>query len=286
MQYLILVLLLVTLSSQNLLTKNYFVKASISSSYIFSGFTVFFSLTYFTVTGISSFDFSEIIKLLPYCLSFALTYGLAVISSKASIGCGPLSLSALFSSYSLMIPTLYGLFVSGDDVTFTGIFGISLLVISIILVNLKKEDARITPKWIFFVVLGLVSNGICTLIQRLQQEDFNGKYKSEFMVIALALVAFFMLTGAIIGCTRRKAVLADKQLYLNASLCGFANGFTNHMTMLLVAYLPSSVMYPTISAGSIVISTLAAIFIYNEKLSRMKIAGFVIGTASVVLLNI
>ena len=132
MQYLILVLLLVTLSSQNLLTKNYFVKASISSSYIFSGFTVFFFFFFFTVTGISSFDFSEIIKLLPYCLSFALTYGLAVISSKASIGCGPLSLSALFSSYSLMIPTLYGLFVSGDDVTFTGIFGISLLVISII----------------------------------------------------------------------------------------------------------------------------------------------------------
>ena len=286
MQYLILLLLLITLSSQNILTKNYFVKAKSTSPYIFSGFSVLFSLSYFTITGASSFDFSQISKLLPYSLSFAVTYGLAVISSKASIGCGPLSLSTLFSSYSLMIPTFWGIFVSGDKVTLLSIGGITLLILSIILVNLKKEDSRITPKWIFFVVLGLVSNGICTLIQRLQQENFKGTYKSEFMVIALAIVAFFMLTVFITADAKRKSILSDRQLYLNAGLTGLANGFTNHMTMLLVAYLSSSVMYPTISAGSIVISTLAAIFIYREKLSKMKIAGFVIGTVSVILLNI
>lgn len=286
MQYFILLLLLITLSSQNILTKNYFVKAKSTSPYIFSGFTVFFSLSYFVITGFSTLDFSQVAQLLPYSLSFAATYGLAVISSKASIGCGPLSLSALFSSYSLMIPTFYGIFVSGDEVTPLSITGITLLVISIILVNLKKEDARITPRWIFFVVLGLVSNGVCTLIQRLQQEVFVGTYKSEFMIIALAVVAFFMLAVSIAGSKKRKSVLSDKQLYINAGLTGLANGFTNHMTMILVAYLSSSVMYPTISAGGIVISTLAAIFIYKEKLSKMKIAGFVIGTVSVILLNI
>ena len=171
MQYLILILLLITLSGQNILTKNYFVKARTSSPYVFSAFAVLFSLLYFFVTGIGSADFSEMSRLLPFCLSFALTYGLAVVSSKASIGCGPLSLSALFSSYSLMIPTFYGIFVSGDDVTLFKGAGIGLLIISIILVNLKKEDSRITPRWIFFVVLGLVSNGVCTLIQRVQQED-------------------------------------------------------------------------------------------------------------------
>ncbi len=286
MQYLLLLVVLTTLSCQNILTKSYFVNAKSSSPFIFSAFGVLFSLTYFVVTGIGKLDFSQIRIILPYSVAFAVTYGLAVFCSKMSIGIGPLSLSALFNSYSLMIPTFYGIFVKNEDVTVISVTGLLLLAVSIVLVNLKKEDRRITPRWIFVVVLGLVSNGVCTVVQRVQQEDFKGNFKNEFMILALALVAFFMLTISIIGTKNRKAILSDRQLYIKASLNGFANGFTNHMTMVLVAFLPSAVMYPTISAGSIVVSTLAAIFLYRERLSKMKIAGFSIGIISVILLNI
>ena len=286
MHYLLLPLLLITLSGQNILTKNYFVKAKSTSSYIFSSFSVLLSLSFFLISGMGKLDFSEFGKVLPYSLAFAVTYGLAVIFSKASIGCGPLSLSALFSSYSLMIPTFYGIFVSHDTVTAFTVTGLVLLVISIVLVNLKKEDARITPKWVFFVTMSLIMNGVCTVVQRVQQEDFSGLYKNEFMIISLSVVVVFMMSGSVMLCKNRRAVLSDIQLYLNAGLAGLFNGFTNHMVMFLVAYLPSSVMYPTISSGSIIISTLAAIFIYREKLSKMKLAGFIIGVASVILLNI
>ena len=286
MQYLLLLLVLTTLSAQNLITKNYFVKAKASSPFIFSGFGVLFALLYFVATGIGRLNFGETDKILPYSLLFAVTYGLAVFTSKASIGCGPLSLSALFCSYSLMLPTFYGIFVTGDDVTLLKVLGITLLVISVILVNLKKEDSRITPKWVLLIILNIISNGICTIVQRVQQEDFSGEYKNEFMIIALAVVAFVMIISSVVLTKNRKAVLKDKALLKNSFLNGASNGFTNHMTMLLVAYLPSSVMYPTISAGSIIVSTVAAVFVYREKLSRMKIAGFVTGILSVILLNI
>lgn len=286
MQYLLLLLVLTTLSAQNLITKNYFVKAKSSSPFIFSGFSVLFALSYFLITGIGKLNFGEIDKFLPYSLLFALTYGLAVFTSKASIGCGPLSLSALFCSYSLMLPTFYGIFVTGDDVTVLKILGIGLLVISVILVNLKKEDARITPKWVFLIIVNILSNGICTIVQRVQQEDFNGEYKNEFMIIALAVVAVVMISSSVMLTKNRKAVLSEAALWKNTLLNGGANGFTNHMTMMLVKFLPSSVMYPTISSGSIIVSTVAAVFIYKEKLSKIKTAGFVIGILSVILLNI
>ena len=56
--------------------------------------------------------------------------------------------------------------------------------------------------------------------------------------------------------------------------------------MILTSLIPSAILYPTISAGGIVIAFLFALLVYREKLSKTQQIGYAIGVTSVVLLNL
>ena len=70
-------------------------------------------------------------------------------------------------------------------------------------------------------------------------------------------------------------------------LNGIANALVNLLVMVLVSKgMAASIMFPVISGGGIVLTTLVAIFIYKEKLSVNQYIGLLLGTVSVVLMNI
>ena len=56
--------------------------------------------------------------------------------------------------------------------------------------------------------------------------------------------------------------------------------------LILTGLIPNSVLFPCISAGGIVLSLFTALFLFKEKLSAFQIVGYVLGLASVILLNI
>ena len=56
--------------------------------------------------------------------------------------------------------------------------------------------------------------------------------------------------------------------------------------MILVADIPSAILYPCVSAGGIVIGFIMAITVYKEKLTNMQLVGYFLGVVSVVCLNL
>jgi multidrug transporter EmrE-like cation transporter len=60
----------------------------------------------------------------------------------------------------------------------------------------------------------------------------------------------------------------------------------NLLVMILSGLMPVSLMFPIISAGGIVAIFVISLVFYKEKLSRLQIIGYILGTVSVVLLNI
>ena len=71
-----------------------------------------------------------------------------------------------------------------------------------------------------------------------------------------------------------------------APICGTLNGVLNLFVMLLSARMAVSLIFPLISAGGLVVTYLVSRFLYKEKLTKQKFAGFVLGAAAVVFLNI
>ncbi len=284
MNYLILLVIVVSLLLQNISKKQYNKKAGNKGAYIFNSVTSLSAALFFLCTDSGRLQFETAV--IPYVLGFTATFGSATFFTFLAIREGSLSLTSLVTSYSLIIPTLYGLLFLNEGISLLFVIGIILLLVSLFLVNNKKNDNKITLKWLIYVVFSFLGNGLCSTIQTAQQRRFDGNYKSEFMIITLVLLSLFF------------ALLSLKSEKQEISIClktsttymvinGLANGLVNLFVMVLVSRgMAASIMFPVISGGGIVLTALVSIFVYKEKLTVNQYIGLLFGTASVVLMNI
>ncbi len=278
----LLILIIVGASAQNIIKKPYTQKCGGSGTFLFGSLSTFAAMLFFVI---SSGGFKWEAEVIPYALGFALAYGTSAVFSVLATATGSLSLTALFISFGLMIPTFYGLIFLHDNVSAGLIPGLILLSVSLVLINKKSDSVKITRKWILYAFLAFAGNGMCSTVQKMQQVKFDGAYKNEFMIIALAAVVIGLLIVSLF-CEKNDIKQCVKFGWYLALPCGIMNGVVNLFVMILSARMPVSIMFPLVSAGGIVITYFVSRFVYKEKLTNVQLIGFALGTVSVILLNI
>ena len=236
---------------------------------------------------------------LPYSLLFALAVTTCHITSVVALGCGSLALTSLISSYSLMFPTLYGFVRFKDPVYVSQLIGIVLLLVSLYMTNMVKKETPVTAqdkaeqnekkrnfgKWLIMAVLMAVSNGMCTIVQKEEQVAFDGAYKNEFMLVALLSSCVVLLVIGMIK-ERRDLKSVLKLGALPAVLTGAANGATNLLVMIVTATIATSIFFPVISGGGMVLAYIISVTLFKEKFTTMQKVGILLGIASLVFLNL
>ena len=224
-------------------------------------------------------------EIIPYAVWFGVSYLLAGIFGLKAIAVGSLSLTSLVTNCSLIMPTLYGLVFLHEPGNFFLYFGILLLLAALILVNKTSVTVPITGKWILFVMISFIGNGMCSISQKAQQDAFGGTGKNELMIMALTIV--IVVNAVLMLIHERKNVKRFVRLgFVTGFVGGAANGVVNLFVMIMVGRMPASVVFPLISAGSIVLMYLISRFVYKEELSPRQKLGFLLGILSVVLLNL
>lgn len=266
---------------QNVIKKPYAEKTNGKGPYFFSLLISFSAMLFFVFTS-NGFEWNKDVIL--YSTFFAVSYVIATVFAVYAIGSGPLSITSLIIAYSLIMPTVYGLVFLGDPFSTKLFIGIVLLVISLFLINKKNSEAPITFRWIIYVILAFVGNGMCSVFQKMEQVAFDGRYKNEFMMIALAGVVV-ILSVLVLTKERHEIKIYAKAGWHIAIACGIANGVVNLFVMILSNLMPVSVMFPLVSAGGIIITYLISRFFYKEKLTKTQFVGFLIGIASVIFLS-
>lgn len=282
MSILYLIIIIAGVSGQNITKKIYTRKTGTSGTYLFSALTALFSMLFFLIT---SKNLSWNPGIVSYSIAFALSFATSSLFGLLAVANGPLSLSSLMISYSLMIPTFYGIVFLKEPMSVYFLIGLGLLAISLFLVNKKNDKCPITPKWLLFVFLSFAGNGFSSTFQKMQQLAFGGEYKNEFMIISLAIV--FLIFG-LLALVSNKASLM-KNLYharFTAVITGAMNGIVNLLVMVLSGMMAVSVMFPLISAGGIVVTYVVSKVFYKEKLTKTQFAGFLTGLISIVFLNV
>ena len=282
MRYIILVIAVAVMSLQNLFTKQYNRKTDRPDSLSYTVVSTFAALVFFCVLSARSLRIEP--RILPYAAGFGISYVAAFAGLNSAIGEGPLSYSALVNAYSLIIPTMYGIVILKDEIRATAYIGIALLCLSIFLINKKSEEGKPGRKWLIYILIAFVGNGMASVIQKMQQLKFAGAYKDEFMTAALAVA---LVTLAAMVLFRKKDIKSGiRGCWKYASLTGVANGMANLLTMILGALIPSAILFPTFSAGTMTVMLLASLFLYKERLSRVQIAGYAVGILSICALNL
>jgi drug/metabolite transporter (DMT)-like permease len=279
----LLLIIVIFVSVQQVTKKAYNLKV-VGGAMSFSAASCVAAVLVFLITSGGKLNFSA--EFLPYSLLFALSYSVTVVTGMLAIMSGPLSLTCLVTSFSLIIPTVYGIIVLQEPVSTNLFIGLGLLAVALVLINLEeKGEKKITLKWAIYVILAFVGNGMCSTVQKVQQIDLNGQYKSEFMIVALVISIVAM--GVIALCAEKKQILPNlKAGFWLYTICGLANGVTNFLVIFLSSRMAASVMFPVISAGGIVLTFFISLFFYKEKLSKWQILGSALGLVSVIFLNL
>lgn len=197
-----------------------------------------------------------------------------------SLSIGPMSLTSTIVSFSLMIPFLFGITVLQEKISRYGFLGIFLLCISIVMLNLRKGTA-ISAKWVVYVFITLVLNGIFSTIQKYHQICFPNQYRIEFLITALLSV---LVTTLIFS--RKNLMHTHIRISFDALGAGIMNGLSNYIVLYLAATENASVLFPVCSVTQIMTTCVIGRFAFSEKLKCTQIFGIVIGMISIILLNI
>lgn len=309
--YLLLGVTAVTATVQNIIKERFNDKVG-GSTFLFSALTSFFALLFFLFSNLLyEKDFYYDAKLLIPSVCFAIAYASATVFSVLALTCGPLAKSSLIISCSLIIPTLYGIFVQGvyidaikngtttvsealsSALSPTLIIGIILLVASLFLVNREKkeegvEEKKVTFKWIIFITIAFLGNGACSVVQTAKTDFLGAKGNANFMLVALTIVVIVLTVYAFLVKKERPLLklTATKGLGYSAS-CGIANGLTNFLVIYLNSHsFPASVLFPVVSGGGLVLVFLWAFFVKKERFTTLQYIGYALGVVSLVLLNL
>ena len=286
MNSIILIITVLCYSAQSILPKIYNERQPDKGSgslYLFNIGMTFSALVFFLF--ISSGNLQLHIPTLFFGLGFGICYGTAFLFNLLAIRNGPVSLTVLIISYSLIVPALYGVLFLHEAVKFSILAGILLLFLSLFLVNKKSDKIAVTKKWALYAFLAFLGNGGCSTIQKCHQAAYPGVYQSELMISALlpTLILFCILFA---GSKEKPTLKEAKKGFYFSLITGVCNGTVNLLVMFLSSRMPAVILFPIISGGGIIVTYFTARFLFKENLSVIQKIGFALGTASVIVMNL
>lgn len=224
---------------------------------------------------------------------FGILYGICLCISMyagyQALCRGPMALTSMLVSFSVVIPLIWGITVGNETLKTMQYTALVLLFLAIIMTNVDKMKVKqMTPTnygaWLLFVVMTFASNGICSILQKQHQTLYPEAYSKEFMLFAMLLCSVVFVILALIKISPKELQRTRGKRY--GVLSGLANGLANFLTLVLAGLENASVLFPIISAGTILAALICGKVVFKEKLKANHYAALVSGIIAVVLMKL
>lgn len=238
---------------------------------------------------ISAFGYTFHLPTMLFGVSYGVCMCVSMYAGYQALCRGPMALTSMLVSFSVIIPLFWGITAGNETIKAIQYPAFVLLFFAIIMTNADKLKSSITAQtgyglWLLFVGVTFACNGICSILQKRHQTLYPKEYSNEFMVFSMLLcfVIFLMLTVIKISPKELKTIKGKRY----GVLSGLANGTANFLTLVLAGMENASVLFPIISAGTILISLICGRLVFREKLKANHYAALAAGIAAVVLLKL
>ena len=229
-----------------------------------------------------------------YTFISAIVFGFITTAAQyfclLSMSLGSMSFSVLFTYLSALIPTIFGCIYRNAMPTALQVIGLVLMVITFILSIDFDEKSGMSIKWLLAVTgsfLGMGLVGVCQTVH--QTSEYAGEINGFlFWAFTFSLVFFILLF--IPYCIKSKSKGEYKKYraidWISMIITGIFVGTINLLCLYLSGKLPSVIFFPIVNGGVIILSGLASIFVFKEKLPKKKIAGLIIGIIATCIIGI
>ena len=189
------------------------------------------------------------------------------------------ALPATFMKLGVLVPTLLSALVFGEELTLLRILGVIVAVAAILLMQ-DKAQKEAGGSMLGLIAL-LLSGGLSDFMSKLYEELGAPNLKDQFLLYTF-LVALIL---SVVLCLIRKESLCWQDVLFGV-LLSVPNYLSTRFLLLSLNHLPAVVVFPSFSAGTIVLATLAGILLFKEKLTTRKGLALVVILAALVLLNL
>ena len=188
-------------------------------------------------------------------------------------------LSAIFMKLGLLVPFVMSIFLFGEMPTALQVIGFIIAIAAIIAINYQKDDS--SSKFSFALIFLLLVGGSADVMAKVFEEYGNDVFSDLFLFYTFA-VALVLCIGLVIW----KKEKPGKTEFIYGAIIGVPNFFSSKFLIAALKDVPAVIAYPTYSVATILIVTLAGVFVFKEKLNKRQWCALVAILVALVLLNV
>ena len=238
------------------------------------GFNCLLGLFTFAVfVFINRFEFSfTLFSLFLSVIMNALVVGYSFISFKL-LKSGTMALYTIFlMSGGMILPYIFGIVFLNEPFGILRLAALIFIFLGVIVSNSSKQ--KTSKKQLLMCIAVFVLNGFVSIISKIHQAEaaFPTVTASEFVMIG-GIVRFVLCGTLFIVMKEKKQTHPQKKKNLISklicliALAAISDGVSYLLQLRGASNLPATVIYPFITGGSIVFSTLAGALVFGEKLT-------------------
>ena len=234
--------------------------------FIANGFKLSFSGYSFLISGLLN------------CLAASYTLiGFKILKS------GTMAIYTLFlMSGGMVLPYIFGLIFLNEPFSVVRTFALVLLLVGVILPNFAKKD--ITSKQLVLCFAVFFINGCVSILSKIHQIDLGYQTINEMEFVAIGGAFKFVFSSAIYVLARRnnKNIIehtTEKFRFSPYIIPLFSAVLTESSFFLQLhtaSILPASILFPFMTGGTIVLSSLSGVIFFKDKLPKRVIISIVL----------
>ena len=249
--------------------------ATLSAGFAFNALSGLFTAFIFWAIGGFSLEislFSVIMACLLSALGITYTlFGFRILKS------GSMALYSLFLMVGGMtLPYLWGLWFLDEAFSWLRTGGLIVLMLAVLLSNLPKKGERINPKLLLMCLAVFLLNGLVSVVSKTHQVQISFVSVSAAQFVAFSGVAKFALAGSAFLISKKidptpKTSHRTSSLFILGlvALSAAVSGISYLFQLIGAENLPATVLYPFITGGGMIFSSIVGMVVFREKPSRV-----------------
>lgn len=178
-----------------------------------------------------------------------------------------------------IVPYIYGLLFLGESVNVSNIIALLLIAVSVILNSGKKISEKQSVKFLLLCLAVFLINGATSVFAKIHQIETEFKTVSSESFVILKNIARFLSFGLILPFCKNKTkafMKMPKSMYLVMLASAVISSFSYLFQLIGASNLPATILYPVVTGGSVVFTSIFDRVFFNQKLHKRTIIGIVI----------
>lgn len=275
-----MLLLLTSISSMVLQNGlfNYITKKKLNTNSSILSFNILIYIVCIIVFGIIMITGTVSLYTIVLGLLFGIVTFLSNVYKLLALTKGPMHLTLLFTTSSMIIPALSGVFF-GEKFSLLKLVVVAVLLLFLYLSFDKNDSTKIGGIWFFLCLLAFLLQGAIGILQKIHQSSIHKGENAGFLFVAFICASVFCL---IRNKGKFDSSVVDKKIVFIGLLCGVCTFAMNFINLKLSGLLPSQLFFPLVNGSSIVLSSAMSVVLFKEHLSKKQTIGLIGGILSLI----